>query len=117
MTTTKQVARIGPFRDLVASGVGVGDILTLSGQVSVNGDGEGVGGGDIGLQLRRRRTAGIRAVWSREGHTWLGALSLSGRMPLPHQLVAQPGHRQDRGEHCHPQLSPVDCRGWRVARP
>ena len=45
--------RIGRFKDLIASGVRVGDLLTLSGQVSVNNDGDVVGSGDIGLQLRQ----------------------------------------------------------------
>ena len=51
MTTSKQIVRIGPFKDLIASGVRVGDLLTLSGQVSVDAEGAVVGAADIGAQL------------------------------------------------------------------
>ena len=53
MAAAKQVVRIGPFKDFIASGVRVGDLLTLSGQVSVDGRGEVVGKGDIGAQVRQ----------------------------------------------------------------
>ena len=56
MTTTKQIARIGPFKDLIASAVRAGDLLTLSGQVSVNKEGEVIGVGDIGAQLKQAYT-------------------------------------------------------------
>ena len=51
MTTSKQIVRIGPFKDLIASGVKVDDLLTLSGQVGVDNAGEVVGAGDIVAQL------------------------------------------------------------------
>lgn len=51
MPTSKQIVRIGPFKDLIASGVKTGDLITLSGQVSVNHEGEVVGAGSIGPQL------------------------------------------------------------------
>ena len=51
MTTTKEVVRIGPFKDFIPSGVRVGDLITLSGQVSVNQEGQVVGEGDLAAQL------------------------------------------------------------------
>ena len=53
MTLAKQIVRIGPFKELIASGVKVGDLLTLSGQVSIDGEGNIVGAGDICRQLRQ----------------------------------------------------------------
>lgn len=49
----KKVLRSGPFKDLIASAVQVGDLITLSGQVSVDQQGEVVGAGDIERQTRR----------------------------------------------------------------
>jgi enamine deaminase RidA (YjgF/YER057c/UK114 family) len=53
MTADKQIVRIGPFKELIASGVKAGDLLTLSGQVSIDGEGNIVGAGDVGRQLRQ----------------------------------------------------------------
>ena len=53
MAMTKQVVRIGPFKDFIASGVRVGDTLTLSGQVSLDNDGAVVGAGDFAAQLEQ----------------------------------------------------------------
>ena len=53
MTGTKQVVRYGPFRDYIADGVRVGDLLFLSGQVSVDGEGAVVGEGDLAAQVRQ----------------------------------------------------------------
>ena len=51
MATTKEVVRIGPFKDFIPSGVKVGDLITLSGQVSVDKEGQVVGAGDLPAQL------------------------------------------------------------------
>ena len=61
MTAARQVVRIGPFKDLIADGVKVGDLVTLSGQVSVDASGEVVGAGDLAAQLRQAY-ANIREV-------------------------------------------------------
>lgn len=51
MTMTKHVVRIGPFKDFIPNGVRVGDLVTLSGQVGVNHEGQVVGEGDLAAQL------------------------------------------------------------------
>lgn len=53
MAMNKQVARFGPFKDAIANGVKVGNVLHLSGQVSVDGEGNVVGRGDLGAQVRQ----------------------------------------------------------------
>ena len=53
MRDSKQIVRTGPFKNLVASGVRVGDLITLSGQISIDGDGVVVGAGDIRAQLQQ----------------------------------------------------------------
>ena len=53
MSSSKQVVRIGPLKDIIASGVKVDRLLTLSGQVSINPEGSVVGTGDIGAQVRQ----------------------------------------------------------------
>jgi 2-iminobutanoate/2-iminopropanoate deaminase len=52
----KQVARFGPFKEYIADGVKVGNLLTLSGQVSVDDEANVVGAGDISLQVRHTYT-------------------------------------------------------------
>ncbi len=53
MSSSKQVVRIGPLKDIIASGVRVDNLLTLSGQVSLNAEGQVIGVGDIGAQVRQ----------------------------------------------------------------
>ena len=53
MAKNKQVVRIGPYKDFIASGVKAGDTITLSGQISLNHDGEVIGAGDICAQVRQ----------------------------------------------------------------
>jgi len=53
MSSSKQVVRIGPLKDIIASGVRVDNLLTLSGQVSLNPEGQVVGTGDIGAQVHQ----------------------------------------------------------------
>ena len=53
MATAKQVVRFGPFQDYIASGVGRGQALYLSGQVSVDGEGNVVGANDLAAQVRQ----------------------------------------------------------------
>ena len=45
MTISKQTFRSGPYKDLIANGVRVGNVLYLSGQVGINA--AGVTGSDI----------------------------------------------------------------------
>jgi len=47
----KRVARVGYYRDFFASGVRVGKLVTLSGQVSIDADGRTVGVGDLEAQV------------------------------------------------------------------
>ena len=47
----KQVVRVGAYKDFFASGVKVGDMITLSGQVSIDGAGKTVGDGDLEAQV------------------------------------------------------------------
>lgn len=49
----KETVRFGPFADLLANGVRVGDTIYLSGAVSVDGEGNVVGEGDLLVQLRQ----------------------------------------------------------------
>ncbi len=53
MGPEKQVARFGPFKDFIAEGVRVGNTLYLSGQVSVDAEGNIVGVGDLAAQVRQ----------------------------------------------------------------
>ena len=53
MTANRQVVRIGPFKDFIADGVKIGDALYLSGQVSLDNDGNVIGAGDLGAQVRQ----------------------------------------------------------------
>jgi len=53
MSSNKQVVRIGPLKDIIASGVRVDNLVTLSGQVSLNPEGSVVGTGDIAAQVRQ----------------------------------------------------------------
>ncbi len=65
-SAARQVVRIGPFKDLIASGVRAGSLVTLSGQVSVDGEGNVVGAGDIAAQIRQCY-ANVREVLSEFG--------------------------------------------------
>lgn len=51
MSSSKQVVRVGPLKDIIPSGVRLGNLLTLSGQVSLDADGKIVGDGDIVAQV------------------------------------------------------------------
>ena len=51
MAPNKQVARFGPFKDFIANGAMVGDALYLSGQVSIDSEGNVVGVGDLAGQV------------------------------------------------------------------
>jgi enamine deaminase RidA (YjgF/YER057c/UK114 family) len=53
MSVEKQVVRFGPFAQAIASGVRVGDALYLSGQVSIDDQGQVVGAGDLAAQVRQ----------------------------------------------------------------
>lgn len=53
MPSNKRVVRVGPLKDIIASGVRVDNLVTLSGQVSLNADGSVVGNGDIAAQVRQ----------------------------------------------------------------
>ncbi len=61
MSLSKQVVRIGPLKDIIPSGVKVGNLLTLSGHVSLDADGKVFGVGDIGAQASQAY-ANIEAV-------------------------------------------------------
>jgi enamine deaminase RidA (YjgF/YER057c/UK114 family) len=47
----RKVARVGYYKDFFASGVKVGKLITLSGQVSIDADGKTVGAGDLEAQV------------------------------------------------------------------
>lgn len=53
MTVNKHVFRAGPFQSIFAQGVQVGDLLYLSGQVSMDESGSIVGSGNFGQQLEQ----------------------------------------------------------------
>lgn len=53
MAASKQTARFGPFKDFIANGVKIGDVLYLSGQVSLDTEGSVVGAGDLAAQVRQ----------------------------------------------------------------
>lgn len=53
MLKERKVARSGPFQDYIANGISEGDTIYLSGQVSLNDDGEIVGKGDLAAQIRQ----------------------------------------------------------------
>jgi 2-iminobutanoate/2-iminopropanoate deaminase len=53
MAVEKQVVRFGPFAAAIASGVRVGNSLYLSGQVSLDEQGQVVGAGDMAAQVRQ----------------------------------------------------------------
>lgn len=68
MPVNKQIVRFGPFKDYIASGVRVGNALYLSGQVSVDGEGNVVGAGDMRAQVRQAY-ANVEAVLAEFGAT------------------------------------------------
>ena len=49
----KQVVRVGPLAGVIASGVRTGNLITLSGQVSIDAKGKVVAEGDITGQVRQ----------------------------------------------------------------
>ncbi|MDH3649697.1 MAG: Rid family hydrolase [Saprospiraceae bacterium] len=49
----KQVVRFGPFKNFIANGVKIGNVLYLSGQVSVDNEGNVIGADDLVIQVRR----------------------------------------------------------------
>ena len=53
MAMNRQVVRFGPFKDFIANGVKIGDALYLSGQVSLDNEGNVIGAGDLGAQVRQ----------------------------------------------------------------
>ncbi|MEE8519029.1 MAG: RidA family protein [Dehalococcoidia bacterium] len=68
MATDRQVARHGPFADFIANGVKVGNVVYLSGQVSVDDQGQVVAPGDIVAQSRQAY-AHIRSTLEELGAT------------------------------------------------
>lgn len=66
--TTRRVVREGAFRKIIADGVQVGDTIYLSGQVSVDGEGQTIGAGDPAAQLRQAY-GNVRAVLESFGAT------------------------------------------------
>ncbi len=53
MSSKKEVVRFGPMASALANGVRKGDAIYLSGQVSVDGEGQVVGAGDMAAQVRQ----------------------------------------------------------------
>ncbi|TFH24225.1 MAG: RidA family protein [Myxococcales bacterium] len=53
MTTNRQAVRFGPFKEFIANGVKIDDTIYLSGQVSLDNEGNVVGAGDLGAQVRQ----------------------------------------------------------------
>lgn len=53
MGAEKTVVREGPFAEFIPDGVRVGNLITLSGQVSLDGQGEVVAPGDLVGQARQ----------------------------------------------------------------
>jgi enamine deaminase RidA (YjgF/YER057c/UK114 family) len=53
VAVNKKVVRFGPFKNAVANAVQVGNIIYLSGQVSVDGAGNFVGINDLQAQVRQ----------------------------------------------------------------
>ncbi len=49
----REVVRFGPFGGFIANGVKTGDVIHLSGQVSMDGQGQVVGAGDVVAQFRQ----------------------------------------------------------------
>ena len=68
MATERQVARHGPFADFIANGVKVGNMIYLSGQVSVDDQGQVVAPGDLVAQSRQAY-AHIRSTLEELGAT------------------------------------------------
>ena len=68
MATERQVARHGPFADFIANGVKVGNMIYLSGQVSVDDQGQVVAQGDLVAQSRQAY-AHIRSALEELGAT------------------------------------------------
>lgn len=53
MALNKEVLRSGPFKDFIANGVKVDNVIYLSGQVSTDNEGNVVGDGDLAAQVRQ----------------------------------------------------------------
>ena len=66
MALSKKVVRYGPFKDLIAEGVLVGDTLYLSGQVSIDEEGNVIGAGDLVVQTSQAY-ANVRDVLEKFG--------------------------------------------------
>ena len=62
----KKIVRIGAYKDIIASGVQAGDVITLSGQVGVDEAGQIVGPGDLVAQTRQAYT-NVRSVLAEFG--------------------------------------------------
>ncbi|MDX1531585.1 MAG: Rid family hydrolase [Rhodothermales bacterium] len=68
MAQAREVARFGPFKDYIADGVRHGDTIYLSGQVSLNGEGDLVGAGALAAQVRQSY-ANVKEALSHFGAT------------------------------------------------
>ncbi len=68
MATERQVVRHGPFAEFIADGVKVGNMIYLSGQVSIDDQGQVVAPGDIVAQSRQAY-AHIRSTLEEFGAT------------------------------------------------
>ncbi|MEL6444810.1 MAG: RidA family protein [Bacteroidota bacterium] len=68
MSTDRQVARFGPFKDFIANGVKQGDTIYISGQVGTDGEGNLVGEGDLAAQTRQAY-ANVQEVLAHFGAT------------------------------------------------
>ncbi|MEL6771764.1 MAG: RidA family protein [Bacteroidota bacterium] len=68
MSTDRQVARFGPFKDFIANGVKQGDTIYISGQVGTDSEGNLVGEGDLAAQTRQAY-ANVQEVLSHFGAT------------------------------------------------
>lgn len=64
--STREVLRSGPFREFIADGVRVGNVVYLSGQVSVDDEGDPVAVGDLVAQARQAYTH-IRSILAKFG--------------------------------------------------
>ena len=68
MAPKKEVVREGPFKNFIADGVKVGNALYLSGQVSLDSEGNVVGAGDI-IAQSRQAYAHVKATLEKFGAT------------------------------------------------
>jgi 2-iminobutanoate/2-iminopropanoate deaminase len=68
MPIEKDVVRFGPFARFIANGVRVGDTLYLSGQISIDDEGEVVGADDPSAQVAQAYEH-VKSVLARYGAT------------------------------------------------